>query len=113
MNYADFGLGTWQPKNGFYDVVKAMISIAEENGAVFNTNSEINKIEIEKNQVKGIYVNGELQKCDILISGADYHHTESLLEERYRQYSESYWNNRTWSPLLYCFILVLIKNYQI
>ena len=27
MNYADFGLGTWQPTNGFYDVVKAMISI--------------------------------------------------------------------------------------
>ena len=56
MNYADFGLGTWQPKNGFYDVVKAMISIAEENGAVFNTNSEINKIEIEKNQVKGYWI---------------------------------------------------------
>ena len=36
------------------------------------------KIEIEKKQVKGIYVNGELQKCDILISGADYYHTESL-----------------------------------
>ena len=90
-----------------------MVSVAEENGAVFNTNSEINKIEIEKKQVKGIYVNGELQKCDILISGADYHHTESLLEERYRQYSESYWNNRTWSPHLYCFILVLIENYQI
>ena len=110
MNYADFGLGTWQPKNGFYDVVKAMISIAEENGAVFNTNSEINKIEIEKNQVKGIYVNGELQKCDILISGADYHHTESLLEERYRQYSESYWNNRTWSPSSLLFYLGLDKK---
>ena len=27
MNYADFGLGTWQPKNGFYDVVKAMVNI--------------------------------------------------------------------------------------
>ena len=110
MNYADFGLGTWQPKNGFYDVVKAMVSVAEENGAVFNTNSKINKIEIEKKQVKGIYVNGELQKCDILISGADYHHTESLLEERYRQYSESYWNNRTWSPSSLLFYLGLDKK---
>ena len=110
MNYADFGLGTWQPKNGFYDVVKAMVSVAEENGAVFNTNSEINKIEIEKKQVKGIYVNDELQKCDILISGADYHHTESLLEERYRQYSESYWNNKTWSPSSLLFYLGLDKK---
>ena len=36
MNYADFGLGTWQPKNGFYDVVKSMIIIAKEQGVKFN-----------------------------------------------------------------------------
>ena len=39
MNYADFGLGTWQPKNGFFDVVKAMIKVAKENGVKFYNNS--------------------------------------------------------------------------
>ena len=37
MNYADFGLGTWQPKNGFYDVVKSMIIIAKEQGCLLYT----------------------------------------------------------------------------
>ena len=27
MNYADFGLGTFQPTNGFYDLVTAMVSL--------------------------------------------------------------------------------------
>ena len=29
MNYADFGLGTWQPTNGFYDVVNAMVDLGK------------------------------------------------------------------------------------
>jgi phytoene desaturase len=43
MNYADFGLGTWHPKTGMYDVVRAMKSLAEELGVVFHTNSNIEK----------------------------------------------------------------------
>jgi len=110
MNYADFGLGTWQPKNGFYDVVKAMISIGEENGVNFNINSEVDKIEIKNKEVKGIHVNGEFKECDIIISGADYHHTESLINVKFRQYSESYWDNRTWSPSSLLFYLGLNKK---
>ena len=30
MNYADFGLGTWHPKTGMFDVVLAMESLARE-----------------------------------------------------------------------------------
>jgi phytoene desaturase len=29
MNYADFGMGTWHPKTGMFDVVRAMESLAE------------------------------------------------------------------------------------
>ena len=36
--------------------------------------------------------------CDILISGADYNHTESLLEQKYRQYKPNYWKKRTFAP---------------
>jgi len=32
------------------------------------------------------------------LSGADYHHTEGLLEKKYRQYSENYWQNKTFAP---------------
>ena len=112
MNFADFGLGTWQPKNGFYDVVEAMTKIAKNQGVVFYTNSEINKIQVNKGLVEGIILNGKLKKCDILVSGADYYHTESLLDEKYKQYSESYWKNRTWSPSSLLFYLGLNKKIE-
>ena len=51
MNYADFGLGTWQPTNGFYDVVNAMISIGKDLGVKYHNNSTIDKIITDKNEV--------------------------------------------------------------
>ena len=110
MNYADFGLGTWQPKNGFFDVVKAMVDIAKEYGVNFYTNSDVKKIKVINDQVDGLLVNNEYKKCDILISGADYEHTESLLKEKYKQYSENYWKSRTWSPSSLLFYLGLNKK---
>ena len=32
MNFADFGLGTWHPKGGMYQIILAMKSLAEELG---------------------------------------------------------------------------------
>ena len=89
MNYADFGLGTWQPKNGFYDVVKSMLSIAEEQGVKFYKNSTVNKINIDFGTVKSITVNDTELNCDFLVSGADYAHTENLMDIQYRQYSDT------------------------
>ena len=110
MNYADFGLGTWQPKNGFYDVVQSMINIAKENGVKFYNNSPVDKIIVKNNTISGIIVKKLLIECDILISGADYSHTEQLLEKKYRQYSEKYWSNRTWAPSSLLFYIGLDKK---
>lgn len=43
MNFADFGLGTWHPKNGMYSVVLAMEKLALELGVKIQTNSNIEK----------------------------------------------------------------------
>ena len=110
MNYADFGLGTWQPKNGFYDVVKSMIKIAKEEGVNFNKNSNVEKINIDSGTVKSITVNGKNLDCDFLISGADYAHTESLLDKKHRQYSDKYWDKRVWSPSSLLFYLGIKKK---
>jgi len=98
MNYADFGLGTWHPKTGMFDVVRAMKSLAEELGVIFNTNSNIEKIIVENKIAKAIVVNGERIESDLVLSGADYHHTETLLEKEHRAYSEKYWNSRVFAP---------------
>jgi phytoene desaturase len=98
MNFADFGLGTWHPKTGMFDVVRGMVSLATELGVKFVTNAAIEKIIVENKSAKGIVVNGTEIYSDVVLSGADYHHTETLLEEQYRAYSEKYWDSRVFAP---------------
>ncbi len=98
MNYADFGLGTWHPKTGMFDVVRAMETLARELGVNFHVNSSIEKINVENNQAKSIVINGEIIFSDVILSGADYAHTETLLEEKYQQYSQKYWESRVFAP---------------
>ena len=98
MNYADFGLGTWQPKNGFFDVIQAMIKLGSELGVTYHTNSNIEEIIVENNKAVGIKINNEILKSDVVLSGADYHHTETLLPKENRQYSEAYWDKKTFAP---------------
>ena len=110
MNYADFGLGTWQPTNGFYDVVNAMISIGKSLGVKYHNNSNIDGIITKKNIATGIKVNGNLIKSDVVLSGADYHHTEKLLPKNLRQYSEKYWSKRVLAPSSLLFYLGFDKK---
>ncbi|WP_298224442.1 NAD(P)/FAD-dependent oxidoreductase [Flavobacterium sp.] len=98
MNYADFGLGTWHPKNGMYSVVLAMEKLALELGVTIHTNCNISKINVNQNQATSLTVNGEIISADIVLSGADYHHTETLLDVENRMYSESYWERKTFAP---------------
>ena len=60
MNYADFGLGTWQPNNGFYDVVKAMIKIGKSLGVHYHNNSNVTQIITKNNSATGIIVNNTI-----------------------------------------------------
>ena len=99
MNWADFGLGTWHPIGGMFEVIKAMESLAKELGVTFKTNANVEKIKVVNGSVESIVVNGESHNsADVVLSGADYHHTETLLDAQYRQYSEAYWNKKTFAP---------------
>jgi phytoene desaturase len=50
--------------------------------------------------------------ADAVVSGADYHHTESLLNLNYRQYSESYWSKKTFAPSSLLFYVGFDKRLQ-
>src|SRR5690606_19286219 len=43
MNYADFGLGTWHPKGGMYEVIEAMVTLATSLGVKIETNQNVEK----------------------------------------------------------------------
>ncbi len=98
MNYADFGLGTWHPRGGMYKVIQGMATLAKSLGVTIHTNTPVEKIEVENGKSSGVIVNSQKFESDIVLCGADYHHGETLLDKKYRQYSEKYWSNKTFAP---------------
>ena len=113
MNFADFGLGTWHPKNGMYSIVEGMVSLADSLGVKIYLNSPVEEILLEKNKAVGIKIKNETILSDIILSGADYHHTETLIPSNYRSYSEAYWDKKVFAPsslLFYIGIDKKVKN---
>jgi phytoene desaturase len=104
MNYADVKLGTWYPMGGMYEIVKAMHQLAEEKGVKFLFNHNVESITTSDEVATGVVANDTYFEADVVISGADYHFTDThLLNHHYQSYSEAYWNNRVMAPscLLY------------
>ena len=112
MNYADFGLGTWHPKTGMFDVVRGIEKLATELGVTIETNASIEKIIIENKTATGIIINGKTIKADIILSGADYQHTETLLDKEHRSYSEKYWDSRVFAPSSLLFFIGFNKKIE-
>jgi len=112
MNYADFGLGTWHPKTGMFDVVRGIEKLALELGVTIKTNSGIEKIIVENKTATGIVVNGKTIQSDIILSGADYQHTETLLEKEHRAYSDNYWESRVFAPSSLLFFVGFDKKIE-
>ncbi|MGO4773676.1 phytoene desaturase family protein [Flavobacterium sp. W22_SRS_FK3] len=112
MNYADFGLGTWHPKTGMFDVVRGIEKLALELGVTIKTNSSIEKIIVENKTATGIIIDSKTIQSDIVLSGADYHHTETLLDKEHRAYSQKYWESRVFAPSSLLFFVGFDKKIE-
>ena len=113
MNFADLSLGTWYPKGGMKSVVDGMIQLAEELGVVFHVNSDVTKITTnDSHQVSSITVDGKEIEVDLLVSGADYAHTESLMPKENRMYSQAYWDKKVMAPSSLLFYVGLDKKVE-
>jgi len=111
MNYADISLGTWYPKGGMFKIIEGMISLSKELGVKFEFSTEVLKIEVEKNNAQKIITNKGEFTFDVLVGGADYNHIEQkLLEPKYRNYDENYWENRVMSPSSLIFYIGVNKK---
>ncbi len=111
MNYADIALGTWYPKGGMYQIVQGMYDLAIELGVSFHFNSEVQATEVIDGHLRYLQTSVGKFRADIVIGGADYHHIESqLLEKKYRNYSDEYWESRTMAPSSLLFYLGVNKR---
>jgi len=118
MNYADIKGGTWFPKGGMYKIVEAMHALAVELGVDFRFDHEVAEIKLKNAKATGVVAKSasgepvELQ-ADIVVSGADYHFTETeLLPDAARSYTEAYWESRQMAPGCIIFYVGLNKKIE-
>ncbi len=99
MNYADLALGTWYPKGGMHEIVKAMVSLAEELGVEIKYDEEVKEIIVPNGHATQVITANNRYTVDAVVGGADYHHLEqAVLPPKLRNYTESYWQKRTMAP---------------
>ncbi|MEP1956874.1 MAG: FAD-dependent oxidoreductase, partial [Algoriphagus sp.] len=112
MNYADIALGTWYPKGGMFEIISSMVELAQEKGVKIRCNAEVEEIEIEQGKAKGVrLISGERITADVVIAGADYHHVDRhLINPKYSNYSEDYWDKRVLAPSSLLFYLGVDKK---
>ena len=110
MNFADFGLGTWHPEKGMYSVVEGMVKMAEELGVKFNTSQNVETICVENGKATGVIANRVKIDADVVVSGADYNHSESLLKPKERGYTGAYWDKKVFAPSSLLFFIGLDKK---
>lgn len=111
MNYGGYKLGTWYPMGGFSKIIDAMELVALELGVTIRRNANVEKIIVESGKVSSLLINNQEHTFDNIIASSDYHHTETLLPEKFRNYDENYWKKRTFAPS--CLIYYLGFNAKI
>ena len=124
MSHVDFNMGVYYPDGGIGAVVDGIVELGEELGVEYVTDAEVTGIEgrygafavdtaptgrsgesgktVENGEAAGTSADGgdgERYLADIVVSNADYAHTEQeLLPPKKRQYTEEYWESRTFAP---------------
>lgn len=110
MNYADIKLGTWYPEGGMYKFIEAFETIAKENNVKFILNEEVISFEKNDNQVSKVITSKNTYETDIVISGADYQHTDRKLLNGSANYSDKYWDKRVMAPSCLLFYIGVNKR---
>ncbi|AGF71715.1 phytoene desaturase family protein [Corynebacterium halotolerans] len=104
MSHTDLVQGVRYPVGGFTAVVEALHRLAVEQGVRIRLNTEVTAVitapDGRKARATGVRVRGADGRigeiaADIVVSGADLHHTENhLLPAKLRTYPERYWASR-------------------
>ncbi len=98
MSHVDFNLGVHYPKGGMGVVADAIVDLGKELGVTYRTDLAVTKIRGERDNFR-IETPGETIHTDLVVSNADYAHTEQdLLAPENRQYDADYWESKTYAP---------------
>ncbi len=98
MSHLDLTDGVRYPRGGMYEVIEALARIARDEGAVIRTGCDVTRIEVGADGLATgvVLADGERLPADVVVSGADMHHTETaLLEPQHRWQDEPRWEKRS------------------
>jgi len=100
MSHLDLGDRVLYPRGGFTELVAAIARLAEASGVAIETGARVTAITTEAAVATGVELaGGHRVPADLVVSGADLHHTETRLLPRAAQtYPEEWWRSRTPSP---------------
>lgn len=99
MTHVDFNMGVFYPNGGIYAIIDSLKKIAEKHGVEIKTHTPATKILTENGKVVGVETPDGRIDADIVISNADYHHTETqLLDKKDRDHDDKFWNKKTLAP---------------
>ena len=111
MNYADMALGTWYPMGGMFNIVEAMVSLAEELGVKVLLNQEVVSIKSSNGKATKVVSQDAEYAVDAVVGGADYQHLDQqVLTPDQRNYSKEYWDQRVMAPSSLLFYLGVKKR---
>ena len=111
MNYSALNSGTWYPQGGMYKIIEGLETLAKSLGVEFKTSTNVTKINVVNNKAVSISTEKGDFETDHVIASADYAFVEKeLLEPKYRNYSEKYWESKTFAPSCLIFYLGINKK---
>ncbi|AQG81603.1 phytoene desaturase family protein [Spirosoma montaniterrae] len=111
MNYAEMAMGTWYPMGGMHQIVKGMVSLAEEKGVKILLNQTVQKIDVTEGTARRVVTDKGVFESDVVVAGADYNHVETaLVDPANRNYDDAYWKKRVMAPSSLLFYLGVNKR---
>ena len=111
MNYAEMAMGTWYPMGGMHEIVRAMVSLAEEKGVKMLLNQTVQKIDVVNGKATQVVTDEGIFETDVVVAGADYNHVETgLVTPENRNYDDAYWSKRVMAPSSLLFYLGIDKR---
>ena len=122
--HLEFNLGAFFPKKGMNDIVNSLVQLAEEVGVEFRYNKKVKNIIVFNQSAKGVELENEVIKSDIVISNSDVHNTQKFLlkKEHFRKQSKVinrsssafifYWGIKSDFKELDVHNILFSKNYQ-
>ncbi len=97
MSHLDLTDGVRYPRGGMYQVIRAIEALAVAEGAHLRTGADVTRILVGSDGLAtGVQIaSGEVIAADVVVSGADMHHTETaLLEPQHQWQPERRWAKR-------------------